>query len=123
MRILLLPLTRRQTLLFGQRLAENEANKPSPLAVWVMSRAQKTWADWGKSKTKWKSNIVILGNRLLDKIDWEEYALKTISDPKTDTTEKVHSLQSGVVLADRRFRLCIQGGLEARKLVKLLRIL
>jgi hypothetical protein len=54
-----------------------------------MTRAQKTWADWGKSETKWKSKTVSVGNKLLDKIDWEEYSLKTVLDPKTTRTERV----------------------------------
>lgn len=89
MRILLLPLTRRQTLLFSQRLTENASYKPSPWLVWIMRKTQKTWSDWGKSETKWKSKTVATGNKLLDKVDWEEYSLKTIHDPKTTTAEKV----------------------------------
>jgi Mitochondrial K+-H+ exchange-related len=100
MRILLLPLTRRQTLLFAQRLAENEANNPSPLAAWITNKVQKTWADWGKSETRWKSKTVSVGNKLLDKIDWEEYALKTVNVPKTVTTEKVIASNQGIFLAD-----------------------
>jgi Mitochondrial K+-H+ exchange-related len=91
MRILLLPLTRRQTLLYAQRLTLNEATKPNPWLTWAASKAQKTWNDWGKSETKWKKNTVAVGNRLLDRIEWEEYALKTVHDPKTTTSEKVRS--------------------------------
>jgi len=83
------PLNKRQTLVFAQRLTQNELNKPNPLLTWVMQRAQKTWSDWGKSDTKWKAKTVATGNKLLDKIDWEEYSLKTVHDPKTTTTEKV----------------------------------
>ena len=89
MRILLLPLTRRQTFLFAQRLSENEFNKPSPWLTWITAKTQKTWSEWGKSPTKWKSKTVATGNKLLDKIDWEEYSLKTVHDPRTTTTEKV----------------------------------
>jgi len=89
MRILLLPLTRRHTLLFAQRLTENELNKPSPWLAWMMTQSQKTWADWGKSQTKWKLKTVQVGNRLLDRIDWEEYCLKTVHDPRTTTASKV----------------------------------
>ena len=89
MRILLLPLTQRQTLIFAQRLTENVRNRPSPWVKWVMQRTQKTWSDWGKSDTTWKKKTVETGNKLLDRIDWEEYSLKTVHDPKTTTTEKV----------------------------------
>src|SRR6266496_3624262 len=89
MRILLLPLTRRHTLLFAQRLTENASNKPSPWLSWVMKKTQKTWSEWGRSETKWKLKTVATGNKLLDKIDWEEYSLKTVHDPKTTTTKKV----------------------------------
>jgi len=89
MRILLLPLTRRQTLLIAQRLTENESNKPSPILKWIMTKTQQTWSDWGNSSTKWKQKTVATGNKLLDKIDWEEYSLKTVHDPKTTKSEKV----------------------------------
>lgn len=89
MRILLLPLTRRQTLLFSQRLTQNASNKPSPWLSWIMTKTQKTWSDWGKSDTKWKSKTFTTGNKLLDKIDWEEYSLKTIHDPKSTSATKV----------------------------------
>ena len=93
MRILLLPLTRRHTLLFSQRLTQNPSNKPSPWLTWIMAKTQKTWSDWGKSDTKWKSKTVATGNKLLAKVDWEEYSLKTIHDPKTTTAEKVSFLK------------------------------
>ena len=48
-----------------------------------MTKTQKTWSDWGKSDTKWKSKTFATGNKLLDKVDWEEYSLKTIHDPKS----------------------------------------
>ena len=91
MRILLLPLTRRQTLLYAQRLTQNEAHKPHPWLVWASHKAQETWIEWGKSDTKWKAKTVSTGNNLLDKIDWEEYSLKTVHDPKSTNTETVLS--------------------------------
>jgi Mitochondrial K+-H+ exchange-related len=118
MRILLLPLTRRHTLLYAQRLTENESNKPSPWVTWALQKAQKTWADWGKSDTKWKSKTVETGNKLLDKIDWEEYALKTVHDPKTTTSEKVCT--SGFE-GNRRFLLCTLVGLRENRRMRLLR--
>lgn len=93
MRILLLPLTRRHTLLYAQRLTENEANKPNRLVAWAMARTQKTWADWENSNTKWKKKTVETANRLLDKIDWEEYSVKTVHNPATTTSEKVFHLR------------------------------
>jgi Mitochondrial K+-H+ exchange-related len=89
MRILLLPLTRRHTLLYGQRLTTNESNRPSPWVTWIATKTQKTWLEWGKSKTRWKQKTVGLGNKLLARIDWEEYSLRTIPDPRSTMTEKV----------------------------------
>lgn len=92
MRIILLPLTRRQTLLYAQRLTENDSHKPSPWITWALSRAQTTWVEWGKSTTSWKAKTVATGNRLLDAINWEEYSLKTVHDPKSTTTDKVFAV-------------------------------
>ena len=112
MRILLLPLTRRQTLLYAQRLTENQLNKPSPLLTWIVTKTQKTWAEWGKSDTRWKLKTVEMGNKLLDKIDWEEYSLKTVQDPKTTTAKRV-AIALVVYVSDGRFRSCILVGLRA----------
>ena len=89
MRIILLPLTRRQTLLYAHRLTENESHKPNPYIAWAIHKAQTKWKEWGKSDTKWKSKTAAIGNKLLDKIEWEEYSLKTVHDPKSTTTDKV----------------------------------
>jgi Mitochondrial K+-H+ exchange-related len=78
--------------LFAQRLTENESYRPSPLLGWIMTQGQKTWSDWGKSQTKWKYKTVQYGNSLLDRIDWEEYSLKTVHDPKTTIAKKVSGL-------------------------------
>ena len=118
MRILLLPLTRRQTLLYAQRLTENEAHKPSPYLTWALNKTQKTWAEWGKSETAWKAKTVATGNRLLDKVDWEEYALKTVHDPKSTNSDKVSSFARRV---DCRFQWYILRGWRVDKLMILLR--
>ena len=112
MRILLLPLTRRQTLLYAQRLTQNEGHKPNPWLIWASQKAQQTWLEWGKSDTKWKARTVETGNKLLDKIDWEEYSLKTVHDPKSTKTENVCPPVTS--LERTFFRLlgaCARGGL------------
>lgn len=59
---------------------------------------QQTWEEWGQSETRWKSKTVETGNRLLDQVDWEEYSLKTIHDPKSTKTETVRTLVSSLLL-------------------------
>jgi len=122
MRILLLPLTRRHTLLYAQRLTENDSHKPHPWLTWALHKAQQTWAEWGKSDTKWKSKTVATGNKLLDQVDWEEYALKTVHDPMTISSVQV--MKSVTLTRARlmcRYPLCILAGLRGDKLMRLLR--
>ncbi|TFY79608.1 hypothetical protein EWM64_g4401 [Hericium alpestre] len=48
---------------------------------WATTKAAQTWADFGKApETNWKYKVFIYGERLIDRIDFEELGLKGI-DP------------------------------------------
>ncbi|KAG6812107.1 hypothetical protein H0H92_004336 [Tricholoma furcatifolium] len=63
------------------------------LAKWITTKAAETWAGFGKAKGGWKLKVYQGGERLVDRLDFEELALKGI-DPTsgptiTNTNEKI----------------------------------
>jgi Mitochondrial K+-H+ exchange-related len=108
MRIFFLPLTVRQTLICAQRI-EASSGENMTIMQKLEHRAHQTWVKWGHSKSKWLSKPVAIGNDLLDRIDWEEYCLKSFHDPKILKAEKVRLVDIWLTC---RFASCIQLGLR-----------
>ncbi|EDR13552.1 uncharacterized protein LACBIDRAFT_308599 [Laccaria bicolor S238N-H82] len=50
------------------------------IANWITKKAGNTWAGFGKAKGGWKLKTYQMGERLVDRMDFEELALKSI-DP------------------------------------------
>ncbi|KAJ7147168.1 mitochondrial K+-H+ exchange-related-domain-containing protein [Mycena crocata] len=46
---------------------------------WATFKVDATWADWGKAETGWRHRVFEFGERFLDKLDFEEAALKRIN--------------------------------------------
>lgn len=86
MRIFLLPISTRRTLLFAHRL--NAAN-PQANETWlekVQSKAAKTWAGWEQKESGWQKTVSIYGNHALKRIPYEEWGLKSV--PPLSTKRK-----------------------------------
>ncbi|ROW05117.1 hypothetical protein VSDG_00399 [Cytospora chrysosperma] len=86
MRIFLLPISTRRTLLFAHRL---KAAKPQANETWlekVQSKAAKTWAGWEQKESGWQKTVSIYGNQVLKRIPYEEWGLKSI--PPLSTKRK-----------------------------------
>jgi hypothetical protein len=89
MRIFFLPLTTRQTLIYAQRISEGASREKMTIMQRLEQQAHTTWLRWGQSKSKWLSKPVAIGNDLLDRIDWEEYSLRSFHDPKILNADQV----------------------------------
>jgi len=77
MRLFLLPVSTRRTLIYCQRL--NVAT--SEQVTWIdkgTSRAAALWASWEKKESGWQKKIVEYGNKALQRIPYEEWGLKSI---------------------------------------------
>lgn len=77
MRLFLLPISTRRTLLYCQRLNVLTTEKPS-FVDRLTQRASKTWAEWEKKDDGWKKKVVEYGNHAFRRIPYEEWALKSI---------------------------------------------
>ena len=79
MRLFLLPISTRRTLLYCERVQQQFApgQKP-PITERVISKASETWAKWERAEKGWQKQLTIQGNRLFKRIPYEEWGLKSI---------------------------------------------
>ena len=77
MRLLLLPISTRRSLLYCQRINKQLSSEQS-YADKITSKAAKVWAGWEAAEKGWKKKVVVYGNTALKRIPYEEWALKSI---------------------------------------------
>ncbi|PNS15626.1 hypothetical protein CAC42_4078 [Sphaceloma murrayae] len=98
MRIFLLPISTRRTLIYCEKLASAPSStsaspasvSPLPLSTLpdrVVARANTTWADWERSDSGWKKTITTYGNRAFARIPFEEWGLKSLPALHASTQE------------------------------------
>jgi hypothetical protein len=77
MRLYLLPISTRRTLLYAQRLNAPTSEKKT-WSDWLQSKAARTWSGWEQKDKGWQKSVVNYGNHLLRRIPYEEWGLKSI---------------------------------------------
>jgi hypothetical protein len=77
MRLFLLPISTRRTLLYCQRLHLASTEKQGWLDKGRL-KAVDLWASWEKKESGWQKKLVDYGNQALKRIPYEEWGLKTI---------------------------------------------
>jgi len=77
MRLFLLPISTRRTLIFCQRINATTTEKKSWLDKGT-TRAANLWAGWEKKESGWQRKVVDYGNQALKRIPYEEWGLKSI---------------------------------------------
>ncbi|KAI0508353.1 mitochondrial K+-H+ exchange-related-domain-containing protein [Xylaria bambusicola] len=77
MRLFLLPISTRRTLLYCQKLQALPSEK-RPLVDKITLRAAKLWAGWEKKDGGWQKAVVKYGNRALRRVPYEEWGLKSV---------------------------------------------
>ncbi|KAF8249854.1 hypothetical protein K440DRAFT_188928 [Wilcoxina mikolae CBS 423.85] len=76
MRLFLVPISTRRTLIYGQRL--NKVTHPTPsMADKASARAAKLWLQWESADKGWQKKVTEYGNKLFNRIPFEE-GLKSI---------------------------------------------
>jgi len=83
MRIFLLPVSTRRTLIYCEKLQLGD--QPS-ISDKVVNKATTTWTSWEKYEKGWQRKITDYGNQLFRRIPFEEWGLKTLP-PLSETTK------------------------------------
>lgn len=77
MRLYLLPISTRRTLIYCQRLNVTTTNEVSFLEK-TTAKANNLWASWEKKDSGWQKTVVDFGNKALKRIPYEEWGLKSV---------------------------------------------
>ncbi|CAD6449433.1 38c4c122-f8a6-442e-a741-77935f86214e [Sclerotinia trifoliorum] len=77
MRLYLLPISTRRTLIYCQRLNVTTTNKVSLLDK-TTTKANNLWNSWEKKDSGWQKKVVEFGNKALKRIPYEEWGLKSV---------------------------------------------
>ena len=78
MRLLLLPISTRQSLLYCHRTAQRS---PTTAPTWsdrITNKASTTWLNWEKKNSGWQKRVTEYGNQLFKRLPHEEWGLKSI---------------------------------------------
>lgn len=84
MRFFFLPLSNQRAFLYCQKTASSpstEAGLITRLVDRVTHRASTTWIKWAKGDKRWQLTIVQWGEKLLQRIPYQEWGLKSIPAP------------------------------------------
>lgn len=116
MRLYLLPISTRRTLIYCQRLNVTTTSQQSLLDK-ATTRAANLWASWEKKESGWQRKVVDYGNQALKRIPYEEWGLKSI--PPLSARRKEEEL-SGKEMVEVQFPSSI---LPEEKVLDVLRTL
>jgi len=103
MRIFLLPLTTRQALVYCQRITPKPASQRNILDK-VNQKATDTWAKWERAEKGCQKQEVTDGNRALQRIPYQEWALKSF--PPTNP-----NLQAEHITEEKKFEVVYPGNI------------
>lgn len=78
MRLFLLPISTRRTLIYCERAREAVQGAQQPISERVINKAASTWAQWEKAERGWQKRLTVYGNQLFMRIPYEEWGLKSI---------------------------------------------
>ena len=97
MRLFLLPISTRRSLIYCQK---GIASSPRQL-TWlnnpvekVTTRGSETWLEWEKSKDGWRKKVTVYGNKLFQRLPFEEWGLKSV--PPLTAKRKEEELQGKI---------------------------
>ncbi|OJD25090.1 hypothetical protein ACJ73_03546 [Blastomyces percursus] len=91
MRLYLVPISTGRSLLYCKRIDTRTATALSRIDR-ITQKASNTWAKWEEADKGWKKSLVAYGNRVLQRIPYEEWGLKSV--PPLSTRRQTEELQT-----------------------------
>ncbi|KAL8655076.1 MAG: hypothetical protein Q9226_003182 [Calogaya cf. arnoldii] len=118
MRLFLLPISTRRSLIYCQRLN----NQLSSKVTWtdkLTTKASNTWLKWEKAekgwRTGWQRKVTHYGNKLFETIPHEEWGLKSIPplkkrrrDEELQDDKQMEVVYPGSAITEDRVRMALQ---------------
>ncbi|KAL3449444.1 mitochondrial K+-H+ exchange-related-domain-containing protein [Aspergillus insuetus] len=77
MRLFVVPISTRRALIYA-KLLRGDVSKERSILDKVTNKAAETWAKWEEADKGWKKHLVSWGNRVQQRIPYEEWGLKSI---------------------------------------------
>ena len=77
MRLFLLPISTRQSLIYCQRLNQQLSTETTYIDK-IISKASTTWLNWERKETGWQKRATSYGNKLFQRLPYQEWGLKSI---------------------------------------------
>ncbi|EEH16701.2 hypothetical protein PABG_06788 [Paracoccidioides brasiliensis Pb03] len=90
MRLYLVPISTGRSLLYCKR-ANTQAAKELSRIDRITEKASATWAGWEEADKGWRKILVAYGNRVLQRIPYEEWGLKSV--PPLNTKRETEELE------------------------------
>lgn len=101
MRLFLLPVSTRRTLIYCERVQPQLTGKGKPpLSERVIDRASETWAKWERAEKGWQKYVANWGNQLFRRIPYEEWGLKSLPPL---TKQRQREIEEGKLKAECLF--------------------
>ncbi|KXS96712.1 hypothetical protein AC578_148 [Pseudocercospora eumusae] len=100
MRLFLLPVSTRRTLIYCERVQEHVSGSKPPLQERIINKASTTWAAWEKAEKGWQKKLTVYGNQVFKRIPFEEWGLKTIPPA---TKKRLEDVDNGKLKVDCYF--------------------
>ncbi|KAI9811872.1 MAG: hypothetical protein M1827_005223 [Pycnora praestabilis] len=91
MRLFLLPISTRRSLIYGQRINQQLSSQQNSYLDRITNKAAEIWVKWEKGDRKWQKLTVEFGNKALQKISYQEWGLKSI--PPLSARRKAEELE------------------------------
>ncbi|KAL8993345.1 MAG: hypothetical protein Q9169_006414 [Polycauliona sp. 2 TL-2023] len=118
MRLFLLPISTRRTLIYCQRL-NNQLSSETTYIDKITTRASNTWLRWEKAekgwRTGWQKQVTHYGNKLFETIPHEEWGLKSIpplskrrKDEELEGKKQVEVVYPESMITEDRVNMALQ---------------
>ncbi|KAL2813694.1 mitochondrial K+-H+ exchange-related-domain-containing protein [Aspergillus granulosus] len=89
MRLFVIPISTRRALIYA-KLLRGDVSKERSILDRITNKAAETWAKWEEADKGWKKHLVSWGNRVQQRIPYEEWALKSI--PSLSAQQRIDEL-------------------------------
>jgi len=118
MRIFLLPISTRQTLIYCERVPYTpKPGQKRPLTEWAVDKAATTWAGFEKADKGWRKQLTYYGNQLFKRIPYQEWGLKSFPPA---TKAQIEEINKGNVAFECFYPGSFLKGRSATELLKAL---